>query len=77
MTTHMQGKDPVVFSGSRKLNIEITDLNIVDGNYIAYVGIFDREAYRPIAVEAVDCTIHTGLEVHNSVIHLNSRFVVK
>jgi ABC-type polysaccharide/polyol phosphate transport system ATPase subunit len=77
MTTHMQGKEPVSFRNTRNLRIEISDLNIVNGDYIVYVGIFDREAYRPIAVENTGCTLNTGIEVYNSVCYLHSAFIVE
>lgn len=77
MTTHMQGKEPVVFSGNKNLRITINDLNIVGGDYIVYAGIFDKEAYRPIAVEAIECRLNTGHEVLNSVCHFNSTFIVE
>jgi len=77
MTTHMQGKEPVVFSGNKNLRITINDLNIISGDYIIYAGIFDKEAYRPIAVEAIECRLNTGHEVLNSVCHFNSTFIVE
>ncbi|MEW6053895.1 MAG: ABC transporter ATP-binding protein [Nitrospirota bacterium] len=77
MTTHMQGKDPVLFEGTKNVSIAVTDLNIVNDNYFIYVGIFDQKAYRPIAVESTDCTLTTDYEILNSLCFFRSTFSVE
>ncbi len=77
MSTHMQGRDPVLFDGTRKISITIDNLNIVNDNYFVYVGIFDKQAYKPIVVESIDCTINTGYEILNSLCHFNSTFNIE
>ncbi|MDP2754257.1 MAG: ABC transporter ATP-binding protein [Nitrospirota bacterium] len=77
MSTHMQGREPILFDGTRKISITIDELNIVNDNYFVYVGVFDKQAYKPIAVESIDCTINTGYEILNSLCHFNSTFTVE
>jgi ABC-type polysaccharide/polyol phosphate transport system ATPase subunit len=74
MTTHMQGKEPILFDGLQKIRITIDRLNIVNDTYFVYVGILDKQAYKPIAVESIECTLHTGLQSHNSLCHFDSTF---
>jgi ABC-type polysaccharide/polyol phosphate transport system ATPase subunit len=77
MSTHMQGKEPTLFNGTRKVCINIENLNIVNDNYFIFVGIFDREAFKPIAIESIDFTINTGHEIHNCLNYFNSTFSLK
>jgi teichoic acid transport system ATP-binding protein len=77
MSTHMQGRDPILFEGSKKIRIRVDNLNLVNDTYLVYVGIFDRQAYKPIAVESIDCTLNTGYEILNSLCHFNSTFNVE
>jgi ABC-type polysaccharide/polyol phosphate transport system ATPase subunit len=77
ITTHMQGKEAVLFEGERKVRIQIDDLNIVNDNYFVYAGIFDKQAYRPLVVESIDCAINTGYEIYKSLSHFNSTFTVE
>lgn len=77
MTTQMQGREPTLFDGLRKASIRITDLNIVNGTYFIYVGIFDRQAYKPIAIESIECEVNTGIEILNSLCHFNSTFSIE
>ena len=77
MTTHMQLKEPIFFNGGKKIHINIRDLNIVNGDYLVYVGVFDKQAYKPIAVESIDCSLNTGYEIINSLCHFNSTFTVE
>jgi ABC-type polysaccharide/polyol phosphate transport system ATPase subunit len=77
MSTSMQGKEPVLFSGSKRVMIKIDNLNLVNDNYFIYVGIFDKQAYKPIVVDAVDCSINTGHEILNSLCQFNSTFIVE
>ena len=77
MSTSMQGKEPILFKGSKKVTIKTDNLNIVNDNYIIYVGVFDKQAYKPIAVDAVDCTLNTGYEILNSLCHFNSIFIIE
>lgn len=76
-TTHMQLKEAVFFDGLKKIRIDIKDLNIVNGDYFIYVGVFDRQAYKPIAVESIELTLSTGYEILNSLCHFNSTFNVE
>lgn len=77
MTTHMQKKEPIFFNNEKKIRIDITNLNIVNGDYFIYVGVFDKNAYKPIAVESIDCSINTGYEILNSLCHLDSTFDIE
>jgi len=77
MSTAMQGKEPMLFSGSKKVTINIDSLNLVNDSYFIYVGVFDKQAYKPIAVDAVDCTLNTGYEILNSLCQFNSTFIVE
>ena len=77
MTTQMQGREPALFDGLRKARISINDLNIVNGTYFIYVGIFDRQAYKPIVIESIECEIKTGIEILNSLCHFNSTFSIE
>jgi ABC-type polysaccharide/polyol phosphate transport system ATPase subunit len=77
MSTAMQGKEPILFTGSKKVTINIDSLNLVNDNYFIYVGVFDKQAYKPIAVDAVDCTLNTGYEILNSLCQFNSTFIVE
>ena len=75
-TTKMQGLEPILFANERQITIKITNLNIVKGSYIVYVGIFDKEAYKPIAVESISTEITTGYEILNSICHFSNEFIV-
>lgn len=77
MTTKAQGLGAFYFNGSKDITINIRDLNIVNDTYMLYVGILDKEAFKPLAIECIEFTINTGLDVFTSVCHLNSVFVVK
>ncbi|MFZ5906058.1 MAG: ABC transporter ATP-binding protein [Nitrospirota bacterium] len=77
MTTQMQGEKPVLFEGTRRVMIRIEDLNIVNDTYFIYVGIFDQQAYKPIAVESTDCTLTTEYEILNSLCFFRSTFSVE
>jgi len=77
ITTYMQGLKPIKFEGSHKVKIIVDNLNIVNDNYFIYVGIFDKMAYKPIAVESIDHPIHTGYEIHNSLSFFDSKFIVE
>ncbi|MDQ7788264.1 MAG: ABC transporter ATP-binding protein [Thermodesulfovibrionales bacterium] len=77
MTTHMQEKDPVLLEGTKKISIRVQDLNLVNDNYFVYVGIFDSKAYKPIAVESIDCTLTTDYEILNSLCFFRSTFTVE
>lgn len=77
MTTHMQGKESILFEGSKRINIKIDNINIVNGNYFIYVGVFDKQAYKPIAIELTECTLNTGYEILNSLCHFNSTFTIE
>lgn len=77
MTTHMQGREPTLFEGTRRVSIRVEDLNIVNDNYFIYVGIFDQQAYKPIAVESVDCSLETDYEILNSLCFFRSTFSVE
>ena len=77
MTTHMQGRGPVSLEGEKKIRIRIENLNLVNDNYFVYIGVFDKQAYKPIAVDFVDFPITTGYEIHNSLNHFDSTFVVE
>lgn len=77
MSTHMQGKEPILFEGSKRVCIKVDNINIVNDNYFIYVGVFDKQAYKPIAIESIDFTINTGYEIHNSLSHFNSTFTIE
>jgi ABC-type polysaccharide/polyol phosphate transport system ATPase subunit len=77
MTTKMLDLEPVLFDGTKRVSIQIDDLNIVNGSYFIYVGIFDKQAYKPIAVELIDCTLYTGHEILNSLCHFKSTFNIE
>jgi hypothetical protein len=77
MTTHMQGTEPVLFDGLQKVRLTIDKLNIVNDNYFVYIGILDKQAYKPIAVESLEYTLHTGIQIHNSLCHFNSTFHIE
>jgi len=74
MTTKMQGKHPIHFDGTKRVRITVQNLNVLNGTYIIYAGVFDREAYRPIAIETTDCALETGHEILNSLCHFESTF---
>lgn len=77
MTTHMQEKEPVLLEGTKNVSIRVQDLNLVNDNYFVYVGIFDSQAYKPIAVESIDCTLTTDYEILNSLCFFRSTFTVE
>jgi teichoic acid transport system ATP-binding protein len=77
MSTHMQGRDPILFQGAKKIRIVVENLNLVNDTYLVYIGVFDRQAYKPIAVESTSCTITTGYEILNSLCHFNSTFMIE
>ena len=77
MSTHIQGRDPILFEGSKKIRIRVNNLNLVNDTYLVYVGIFDRQAYKPIAVESIDCTLTTDYEILNSLCYFKSTFTVE
>lgn len=77
MSTHMQGKEPILIDGTRKVSITIEGLNIVNDNYFVYVGVFDKQAYKPIVIESTECTINTGYEILNSLCHFTSTFNIE
>lgn len=77
ITTHMQGREPVLLEGEKRVCIKINNLNIVNDNYFVYVGIFDKQAYKPIAVDFIDFPITTGYEIHNSLSHFDSAFIIE
>lgn len=76
-TTHMQLKEPILFDDQKKIRIDIKDLNIVNGDYFVYVGVFDKQAYKPIAVESIECRLNTGYEILNSLCHFDSTISVE
>lgn len=76
MTTAMLGLKPVSFRDSRKVSISIGDINLVDDLYFLYVGVFDKEAFKPLAVEVMECPIRSGIDVFKSVCRLKSDFRV-
>jgi ABC-type polysaccharide/polyol phosphate transport system ATPase subunit len=76
-TTHMQFKEPVFFDGLKKIRIGIKDLNIVNGDYFVYVGVFDKQAFKPIAIESIECALNTGYEIVNSLCHFDSTISVE
>ncbi len=68
-TTHMQGKEPVLFNRPRKVRIRIDNINIVNDTYFIYVAIFDSEALKPLAVDSVEYSLTTGYKIHNALCH--------
>lgn len=68
-TTHMQGKEPVLFDRPRKVRIRIDNINIVNDTYFIYVAIFDSEALKPLAVDSVEYSLTTGYKIHNALCH--------
>jgi ABC-type polysaccharide/polyol phosphate transport system ATPase subunit len=77
MTTKMQDKDPVHFDGTKRIRISVRNLNVLNGTYIIYAGVFDREAYRPIAIETTECELETGYDILNSLCHFDSTFLLE
>jgi ABC-type polysaccharide/polyol phosphate transport system ATPase subunit len=77
MTTKMLNEEPTLFEGIRNITIKIKDVNIVNGDYLMYVGLFDKQAYQPIAVDAIECTLNTDYEILNSLCHFNSTFIIE
>lgn len=77
MTTHMQNKGPFLFNALHHGTIHIENLNIVDGTYFVYVGVFDRDAYKPIAVESSDFKISAGIDILNSLCYFDSTFLIE
>jgi len=77
MTTKMQGREPILFKDPKKVRVRIDNLNIVNDDYLIYVGIFDKQVDKPIAVESVDCTINTGYEIMNQLCYFNSFFIIE
>jgi ABC-type polysaccharide/polyol phosphate transport system ATPase subunit len=75
-TTKMQGKESILFDDTRDVSITVENLNINSGVYMVFVGIFDRNAYSPIAVEAIECNLNTGYELLNSVCFFRSIFTI-
>jgi len=73
MTTKMQGEKYFLFDQKEKsFKIRIENLNIVSGNYIVYVGVFNKEAYRPLVIESQKIFIHTNVDILNSICFLQS-----
>lgn len=77
MTTHMQDRAPFLFDGQHRGTINIRDLNIVNGTYFIYIGVFDREAFKPILVESTDFRIDTGIDILNSLCFFDSNFLLE
>lgn len=77
MTTHMQNREPFLFEGQHRGTINIRDLNIVNGTYFIYIGVFDREAFKPILVESTDFRIDTGIDILNSLCFFDSTFLIE
>jgi ABC-type polysaccharide/polyol phosphate transport system ATPase subunit len=76
-TTKMQGKESILFGdASRDISIAVENLNINSGCYLVFVGIFDKNAYSPIAIEAIECNLDTGYDILNSVCFFNSIFTI-
>lgn len=76
MTTHMKYEPPVVFEGKKQIRIEVRNLNLVNGQYLVYAGVFDREAIKPIAADEMECTLITGHEILSYICHFDSTFIV-
>jgi hypothetical protein len=76
MTTEMQGKSPVDFQGTIKISAHIQNLNIVNGSYYIYVGVFDKNALRPIAIDSVESYIETDYYTLNSLCYFDSTFTL-
>ncbi|MBF0564677.1 MAG: hypothetical protein HQK89_05485 [Nitrospirae bacterium] len=73
MTTAILNRKPIRFDDKEKtIRVDIRNIRLVKGNYILYVGVFDKEAYRPLALESAEITINTGIDLLRAVCALES-----
>ncbi len=75
-TTKMKNMEPVLLSRTNNVTIEVKNLNIVNGSYLLYIGVFDKEAYKPIIVESILFEIKTDTEILNSLCYFESKFTI-
>jgi teichoic acid transport system ATP-binding protein len=77
MTTHMQHREPFFFYNARRVHINISNVNVIKGTYFMYVGIFDKQAYKPLVIESVELTFMAEYDTLNSICHFDSTFTLE
>jgi ABC-type polysaccharide/polyol phosphate transport system ATPase subunit len=75
-TTQMKYEPPILFASLKKIRIEIKNLNLVNEKYIIYVGVFDKQAFKPIVTDEIEFTVTTGHEILSYLCHFDSTFIV-
>ena len=77
MTTHMQHREPFFFYNARRVYINISNVNVIEGTYFVYVGIFDKQAYKPLVIESVELTFMAEYDTLNSICHYDCTFTLE
>ena len=73
-TTEKKSIPPLHLIGKRDFGFTIKDLNLVDGKYLVYVGVMDRDALIPFSIAQMDLEIDFGNTYFDGVCYYKWQF---
>jgi ABC-type polysaccharide/polyol phosphate transport system ATPase subunit len=74
-TTEKKSIPPLHLIGRRDFGFTIKDLNLVDGKYLVYVGVMDRDALIPFSIAQTDLEIDFGNTYFDGICHYKWQFM--